>query len=275
MNCTVKKNRVINRVVQEKRGKNRERRGMNIHDMKIQGMTYREREELKGFAVACEMRGDVQSLTRTLVMIAHWMRQGRRVSFTEYASQWTEAQRERDDGNHSTPEMVAQWPFTGKRCIYRGGSHYFPSGVDSLSCDAETAIRHAVTVVLAEYPDFNQGGLSLYQKHTVWEHPLRSPDFLAQSVICLDWLKSRGLTDCQTVKFSGKNTTSYGLRHHIEWINRASRRNAPGEIGNGAVIAAMVAAGYRIKPTGRMNCRFNISYGKLSRVIREDLQAYT
>lgn len=56
-----------------------------------QGMTYIEREELKSFATSCGLRGDIQSLTRTLIMIAHWMRQGKPVSFTEYASQWTEA----------------------------------------------------------------------------------------------------------------------------------------------------------------------------------------
>lgn len=52
-----------------------------------QGMTRTEREELKSFATQCGNAGDIQSLERTLIMIAHWMRQGQRVSFTEYASQ--------------------------------------------------------------------------------------------------------------------------------------------------------------------------------------------
>ncbi len=79
---------------------------MNNNYCILQGMTRTEREELKSFATQCGNAGDIQSLERTLIMIAHWMRQGQRVSFTEYASQWTEAQRERSDGNHSTPEMA-------------------------------------------------------------------------------------------------------------------------------------------------------------------------
>lgn len=63
---------------------------------------------------------------------------GQRVSFTEYASQWTEAQRERSDGNHSTPEMAKQWPFSGKRCISPGGSDYYPAGVGDEPCCDET-----------------------------------------------------------------------------------------------------------------------------------------
>ncbi|MVT02138.1 hypothetical protein CD006_05625 [Enterobacter sp. 10-1] len=77
----------------------------------------------------CGAAGDNQSLERTLIMIAHWMRQGQRVTFTEYASQWTEAQKHRKDGNQSTPEMAEAWPFRGKRCISPGGSDYFAQGV--------------------------------------------------------------------------------------------------------------------------------------------------
>ena len=62
---------------------------MNKENMTCQGMNYKEREALKAFAGQCEKHGDIQSLTRTVVMIAHWMRQSKAVSFTEYASQWT------------------------------------------------------------------------------------------------------------------------------------------------------------------------------------------
>ncbi|MCF3290901.1 hypothetical protein L1027_24545, partial [Escherichia coli] len=115
---------------------------MNNNYCILQGMTRTEREELKSFATQCGNAGDIQSLERTLIMIAHWMRQGQRVSFTEYASQWTEAQRERSDGNHSTPEMAKQWPFSGKRCISPGGSDYYPAGVGDEPCCDETEIRH-------------------------------------------------------------------------------------------------------------------------------------
>ena len=64
---------------------------MNNNYCILQGMTRTEREELKSFATQCGNAGDIQSLERTLIMIAHWMRQGQRVSFTEYASQWHSA----------------------------------------------------------------------------------------------------------------------------------------------------------------------------------------
>lgn len=89
-------------------------------------MDYREREALKDFARQCERRGDLVSLEKTLIMIAHWMRQGVVVPFSEYAGQWVEAQRERDDGNASTSSMRERWPFSGKRCINKSGSDYYP-----------------------------------------------------------------------------------------------------------------------------------------------------
>ena len=91
----------------------RNQRGKNTNNNYCipQGMTRTEREELK-VSLHSGNAGDIQSLERTLIMIAHWMRQGQRVFiYWEYASQWTEAQRERSDGNHSTPEMAKQMAF--------------------------------------------------------------------------------------------------------------------------------------------------------------------
>lgn len=50
---------------------------MNNNYCILQGMTRTEREELKSFATQCGNAGDIQSLERTLIMIAHWMRQGK------------------------------------------------------------------------------------------------------------------------------------------------------------------------------------------------------
>ncbi|EFB4000249.1 hypothetical protein MU156_004767 [Escherichia coli] len=237
-----------------------------------QGMTYIEREELKSFATSCGLRGDIQSLTRTLIMIAHWMRQGKPVSFTEYASQWTEAQRERDDGNHSTPEMAKQWPFSGKRCINPGGSDYYPHGTEKERQNDEVEIKHAVTVILAAYPFFNRDGLELYSRDKAWEHPLDYAPFMAEAMSCLRWIRENNLTDCKIASFPGKNPTSYGLKHCVERVNqrRAKGDGQPTEptyITNGALIAAMVASGYRVKRTGRMNCLFNISHKQLKRAL--------
>lgn len=166
-----------------------------------QGMTRTEREELKSFATQCGNAGDIQSLERTLIMIAHWMRQGQRVSFTEYASQWTEAQRERSDGNHSTPEMAKQWPFSGKRCISPGGSDYYPAGVGDEPCCDETEIRHAVTVITAEYPQFNLDGLALHNRNADWENPLDNPSFIVSAKSCLRWIRDNGMSNAQIESF--------------------------------------------------------------------------
>lgn len=69
-------------------------------------MTYDEREGLKRFAQ------NGKCLADTLVMIAHWMRQVQDVTFTGYASNWSEANRDRNIG-----AMRAQWPLTGPRFI--------------------------------------------------------------------------------------------------------------------------------------------------------------
>ena len=235
-------------------------------------MDYSEREALKRFAGACESRGDIQSLTRTLVMIAHWMRQSKPVGFTEYACQWVEAQRERTDGNQSTPEMAEQWPFSGKRCIRVGCSDYYPYGTEKEPQDDETEIKHAVTVILASFPRFNRDGLELYSHDKAWEHPLDYAPFMAEAISCLRWLRENRLLNWKIATFPDKNPTSYGLKHCVERAN-AKKTRANGEpeeptyITNGALIAAMVAAGYQLKPVERMNCRFNISRKQLKRVL--------
>lgn len=89
-----------------------------------QKMTYQEREQLKTFADKCASSGDIQSLQNTLILIAHWMRQGQEISFTEYASNWTAAQAGREDGNQSTREMMSEWPLTGEQKIAPGYSDY-------------------------------------------------------------------------------------------------------------------------------------------------------
>ncbi|WP_250204144.1 hypothetical protein [Escherichia coli] len=241
-----------------------------------QCMSSREREDLKSFVTRCEIRGDIQSLSRTLIMIAHWMRQGNPVNFTEYASQWTEAQLERDDGNHSTPEMAQQWPFSGKRCIRKGYSDYYPFGVDGSRQDDETEIKHAVTVILASWPLFNRDGLDLYNHNKAWEHPLDYVCFMEEAKSCLRWIRENSLTNDKIASFPEKKPTSYGLKHCVERANkRLTLENGmptePTYISNGAFIAAMVASGYKIKPAGRMNCRFNISHKQLKRVLSGEL----
>lgn len=234
---------------------------MNKNHCMSQGMTHAEREELKDFACQCDVTGDTQSLSRTLVMVAHWMRQGQRIAFTEYASQWTEAQKDRKDGNHSTPKMAAQWSFSGKRCIKAGGSDYFPNGCDRELVDDETEIRHAVTVITAEYPQFNRDGLVLYSQDTGWENPLDLPSFMTAAISCLQWLRMNNLANNPIKSFPKDNPTSYGLKHNVERYNSRHHQHndQPHYIPNGAMIAAMVASGYQFRQVSRMNALFNIS----------------
>lgn len=86
------------------------------------------------------------------------------------------------------------------------------------------------------------------------------------------WIRENNLTDCKIASFPGKNPTSYGLKHCVERANQIrakanGKTTEPTYITNGALIAAMVAAGYQIKPEGRMNCRFNISRKQLKSVL--------
>ncbi len=249
---------------------------MNLNHCVAQGMTSLERESLKQFTADCERNGDIQSLSRTLIMIAHWMRQGVRVSFTEYASQWTEAQKARTDGNHSTPAMHAQWPFNGKRCITPAHSDYHPHGCDRMRCDDETEIRHAVTLIMVEHPAFNADGLVLYNRESVWQHPLEHPSFMEAAMSCMAWIREKGLSHSQIKSFPADNQTSYGLKHQVERFNSQfddqtgkPGKDRPNYIPNGALIAAMVASGYSIQPTGKMNVLFNISKKALTHAVGE------
>lgn len=89
-----------------------------------QKMTYQERESLKTFTDRCALQGDTQSLQMTLRMLTHWMRQASQIEFTEYATHWTAAQAQRDDGNHSTGAMAYQWPLRSELKIKLGYSEY-------------------------------------------------------------------------------------------------------------------------------------------------------
>ena len=89
---------------------------------------------------------------------------------------------------------------------------------------------------------------------------------------CLRWIRENNLTDCKIASFPDKNPTSYGLKHCVERANKIrteanGKPTEPTYITNGALIAAMVAVGYQIKPVGRMNCLFNISHKQLKRVL--------
>lgn len=229
-----------------------------------QRMTYHEREKLKSFTYQCFSNSDTKSLERTLIMIAHWMRQGQRISFTEYASQWTEAQKNRTDGNHSTPAMAQQWPFSGKRCISKSGSDYRWMGVDKNRADDKAEVRHAVTSILAEYPTFNENGLCRRERNFTWEHPLDNPCFMIGATSCMRWIRAHGLSQCQIKTFPKDNPTSYGLKHAVENYNKGiidkyGNTMEPGYITNGSLIAAMVATGYVFKPINGINALFNIS----------------
>lgn len=236
-----------------------------------QSMDYSEREALKRFAARCGANNDVQSLERALIMIAHWMRQGQRISFTEYASQWTEAQKDRENGNHSTEAMAKTWPFGGKRCISKAGSDYYPAGVGDELCDDETEIKHAVTVLLAEYPHFNCDGLELHNSGSVWVHPSENASFMIDAKSCLAWIRKHGLCDKGIKTFPDSNPTSYGFKHHVEAYNKKHCENCehPHYIRNGAFIAAMVACGYRFERVGKMNASFNISKKAVQKALSE------
>jgi len=77
-------------------------------------MSYAEREALKQFADRGECLAD------TLLMITHWMRQTQDVSFTGYASNWSEANRL----TRKIEEMRNAWPLHGPRFIANGSSEW-------------------------------------------------------------------------------------------------------------------------------------------------------
>ncbi len=69
-------------------------------------MTYSEREKLKRFA------DKEQCLHEVITMIAHWMRQRKRIPFELYAANWSAAEQRKDVG-----VMRECWPLTGERMI--------------------------------------------------------------------------------------------------------------------------------------------------------------
>ena len=88
-----------------------------------QEMTYREREHLKKFAYECQRNGDVKSATEMLILVAHWMRQCEPVAFHEYASEWIESMRDRDEITvFATDRMAKEYTLDGKSRLRDGYS---------------------------------------------------------------------------------------------------------------------------------------------------------
>ena len=128
-------------------------------------------------------------------------------------------------------------------------------------CCDETEIRHAVTVITAEYPQFNLDGLALHNRNADWENPLDNPSFIVSAKSCLRWIRDNGMSNAQIESFPQDNPTPDTLKHEVERYNQINHQHSdhPHYIPNGAFIAAMVASGYKVKPAGRMNAFFNIS----------------
>jgi hypothetical protein len=78
-------------------------------------MTHAEREELKSFASRGECLGAM------LRAIAHWMRQGVNVSFSDYVANWAEANRDRE---FDVEAIRKRWPHSGPRFIADEGSDW-------------------------------------------------------------------------------------------------------------------------------------------------------
>lgn len=83
-------------------------------------MTHTEREALKSFA----SRGEC--LNAMLKAIAHWMRQEPYVSFSDYVSNWAEANRNQQ---FDVEAIRKQWPHSGPRFIATGFSDWNPKGI--------------------------------------------------------------------------------------------------------------------------------------------------
>ncbi|MFX2609526.1 hypothetical protein [Enterobacter mori] len=145
-------------------------------------------------------------------------------------------------------------------------NHCIPQSRDRGRTDDETEIRHAVTVITAEYPQFNRDGLVLHSRDSVWQSPFESPSFMEAAKSCLHWLRVNSLGACQIKSIPKDNPTSYELKHRVERYNQRHHQHTerPHYIPNGALIAAMVASGYSITPAGRMNALFNISKKQLT-----------
>lgn len=98
---------------------------MSVPDV-LQSMNYDEREALKRFTYSCESEVDVESLARMLILIAHWFRLNEKISFTEYASHYIEANKDTGTFGTSTQKMQDTWPLSGK-CRIKNGDCYFRS----------------------------------------------------------------------------------------------------------------------------------------------------
>jgi hypothetical protein len=238
-----------------------------------QKMTSQERERLKSFTRECESKHDTETLSKTLIMMAHWFRQGNTIAFTEYASQWTEAQKHRTDGNASTEAMQNEWQLTGRRCIEDGGSEYWQQGITShkpedwTSKPIEGQIIQALNWLIIQFPDFSTDGLATRRDKEYEHRPqqlIGSPMFYREVESCLRWLERHHLMYAKTMQISKTgNISSYKFKHIVERENddKFSHTEEPNYIRNVAFIVAMVIAGYKVcaEDNGSMNALFNIS----------------
>jgi hypothetical protein len=87
-------------------------------------MSHAEREELKSFA----SRGEC--LKAMLTAIVHWMRQTPYVSFSDYVSNWAEANRNQP---FDVEALRKQWPHSGPRFIATGFSDWNPKGIQPIT----------------------------------------------------------------------------------------------------------------------------------------------
>lgn len=234
-----------------------------------QSMSHREREDLKSFVQHFECKGDIDSLSRTLVMIAHWFRQGHKIGFNEYASQWTEAQKNRTDGNVSTEAMRKQWPFSGKCCIGEGMSGYYPQGIERGTKDIEIEVRHAITQIRANYYHAGYDGLLAHDCWHEHEDPC-TPFFIEQVSRCIEWLKDTGLYHVKVTKIARKEHPSYWFKHVVERYYE-EKNELSCYITNMAFIVAMMIAGYYFKPANKTNAVFNIDWKAVYSAVEQSL----
>ncbi|PHM23355.1 hypothetical protein [Xenorhabdus ehlersii] len=242
-----------------------------------QKMMSQERERLKSFARDCESNNDIETLSKTLIMMAHWFRQGSTIAFTEYASQWAEAQKNRTDGNASTEAMQNEWQLTGRRCIEDGGSDYWQQGITShksedwINKPIEGQIIQALNWLIIQFPHFSTDGLAT-RRGKEYEHQpqqlIGSAMFYREVESCLRWLVRHNLMNAKTKQISKTGyTTSYKFKHIVERenANKFSHTDEPFYIRNVAFIVAMVIAGYKVcaEETGSMNALFNISKAEI------------
>lgn len=244
-----------------------------------QRMTYQERERLKDFIREREREQDTETLAKVLVMMSHWFRQGHTINFTEYASQWTEAQKNRTDGNASTGTMLTEWPQSGRRCIEDGGSDYRQRGIVSHRPgyrehgSTEGHIIQALNWLIIQFPDFSAEGLTAAKGREYEGRPqtlVGNAVFYREVESCLRWLTRHNLVQAKTKRISRTGyITSYKFKHIVEQENaeKFSHTDEPFYIRNVAFIVAMVIAGYDVcaEEAGAMNALFNISKAKIKK----------